>query len=471
MLHRFLFVILFGCIVSPQTTIATPQVSAKSRLIAEFEPQEAVLLSVGDLKEHHFSVLKQIVDRSAGHTEIVILYNTKNQLIETVKLLRDLPNTIHISFLQFELDTIWLRDFGPRALLETGGVRLLDFYYYGVRPRDDSFPERWALQTNSKLSKVTWTLQGGNLAVNGQGLGLTTSKLFSDNKISFGGSPGLGSARERDFLVRQIKQRCHLDQLVVLDPLRFESTQHVDMFANFVAADHLLVASIDPSRDRVNSRILNSNVEKLQRVKVGGRPIKIDRIRIPARNQQAWSTYANVIMTDRILLIPTLSTDPPELVKEAIATYRRLLPNHHVDTINVNSMRNLQGALHCMSLNLPKGARLPKDTIRFESASTSIQNSQFVSSQEDPNPKYTIDKQLRRVFKSSNSDYLVDAYAVGFYQNVLNLVTAQQGKLMRVQLSGFCEADRYWVQRNREKIIQHGPAIQRRFERRAATLR
>ena len=405
------------------------------RMVAEFEPQRAIVLSVCDLQSQHSTVLQQIVEQSREHANILILYNDNQQLKSTVDLLEaDAAGSLnHVAFLQLELDTVWLRDFGPRISEDADGFRALDFYYYGVRPFDDSFPERWALDTGGKMTKIPWTIQGGNLIANGTGVGVTTSKIYEENHVSFPGqrSPGEG----REFLVKQMRELCNLKELVVLKPLTSESTKHVDMYATFVAEDHILIAELDPRQDRLNAQILNDNARRMAAVKVDGEPMQVSRIRIPRRDGQAWSTYTNSIITDRLVLVPKMKSDPPALVSAAVAKYKELFPEHHVAIVDITSMKQLQGSLHCMSLNLPEFAPLPDGAFSFAKAVSRVAG---VPKETEPRKpvslieKYTMDKQLRRIFKSDSSDFLLDAYAVALAGDVVDLVRVDDLSLIHI---------------------------------------
>ncbi len=435
------------------------------RMVAEFEPQQAVMVSVSDLQPHHTHVLKQIVRASAGHGQILILFNNNSQLKHTLELLIDVPND-HIRFHRLPLDTVWLRDFGPRIAEEENGIRSLDFYYYGVRPQDDSFPARWALSTAGMLTKVPWTLQGGNLISNGGGMGITTEKIFEENQVTFPGQRP-GSQQSRQFVIKELKASCNLQHLVVLKPLRNEPTKHVDMFAAFVARDHALVAKIDPRQDSSNSKILDYNAQLLATQVVDGRKLQVSRIPIPPRDGNTWSTYTNAIFTDRMVLIPTMKSDGNQYIQQAVETYHRLLPGHHLATIDITSMKKLQGSLHCMSLNLPAIAPTPKRILSYAQATqlvskTPPSNSRFAGTNPvQAKSTHTIDKQLRRIFKSAHSEYLVDAYAVGLSSGVVSLLKSQDQKLIRVKLAGICKADQYWVQRNADKIRSNGNQVYR----------
>lgn len=333
------------------------------RLSAEFEPQQAILLSIGDWQPHHFPILSEIVLKTQGHAKIVVLYNDQKQLEKLIKVFsRHSSPPTHVSFLQLDLNTIWLRDFGPRlAEMNDGTAMSIDFYYDGTRPKDDELPETWSTLTHAELNHVPWTLQGGNLLANGRGLAVASQRILKDNRVQFSSAYGGNSIQQQqDFVIGQFKLYCNIKDLVLLKPLESESTQHVDMFMTFLQPDLALVAQVDRNRDPRNAQILDWNARRLAQLKVDGSPMRVERIAIPPRQGKYWSPYTNIILTDRLVLVPTFESDPPAYVRQAVEVYRKLLPKHHVTTINMNSMNKLEGSLHCLSCNIPKFAKLPE---------------------------------------------------------------------------------------------------------------
>ena len=343
------------------------------RLPAEFEKQKAILLSSCDWQPHNFSVLADLINKCRGHANLVILFNDKNyydgtpQLTKLVETLaqsgQDFP---HIRFLNLDLNTIWLRDFGPRfAETQSGGAMVMDFFYDTIRPFDDDFPKLWADMTNASHNEVPWNLQGGNLISNGRGLAIATTRLFEENRLS---RPGKDYKEDEEYVRQQVMEFCNIKQLKIVKPLEHENTRHVDMFATFLATDFVVVAQLDPRYDPQNAAILNANANQLARIALNGKPLRVERMPIPPRRGEHWSTYTNIILTDRLALIPTLDTDPPDYVRVALARYRRWLPNHHVETIDMTLMGKLGGSLHCLSCPIPEFAELPKGLLRFREA-------------------------------------------------------------------------------------------------------
>ena len=353
------------------------------RLSGEFEKQKAILLSVSDLQYQHNGVLAEIVEKSSGHgVPFVILVNDDKQLKSTVELLDSIECDLsHVSLYHLKLDTIWLRDFGPRFAQTKSGAQSIDFYYNGQRPLDDKFPISWGKLSKDDVSRIKWTLQGGNMQSNGKGFAFVSSRLFQDNAIQLPhASPNTDFEFEKGKLVVDaFKEGCNIDRLLILEPLRPEATKHVDMFATFVAEDTVVVADVDSKADPQNAKVLEYNINLLKQVKVDGEPLKIERIKFPPRNGKYWSPYTNIIMANNLLLMPVYDSDPPAMVEAALDVYRRLLPDHHIDTVNMTTMQKLEGALHCMSINVPDYAKLPHGVMSMTQARAAVNKKGYVS--------------------------------------------------------------------------------------------
>ncbi len=335
------------------------------RIAGEFEKQNAIMVSLSELLPQHGKVFRRIAELTEGHIKLVVLFNKPQQVVDALKALDGSKKSLdHVHFLNFELDTVWLRDFGPIVGEQPDGQMCFDFFYNGQRPVDDHFPREWAKLTDATHNSIPWTLQGGNLLTNGAGLALTTTRLFDDNKISFPPRRGVDPVKEQqDFILEEFRKYTNLKQIVVLEPLAGEKTKHVDMFASFVRPGEVLIASVDRRRDPVNAAILDRNARRLQQLKVDGKPLKVTRIPYPVRRGTAWSPYTNVIIANKLVMIPATTADDRATLREAIDVWRRALPDHRVATVDITSMAKLEGALHCMSVNVPSYAPLPDEKL------------------------------------------------------------------------------------------------------------
>ena len=341
------------------------------RIAGEFEEQKAILISVCELLPQHSSVLKRIAELTEKHVPLIILFNNSKQVLEATKVLESSDQELdHVKFMHFKLDTVWLRDFGPVLAEQPKGVMSIDFFYNGQRPTDDHFPRDWAKLTSAQHNAVPWTIQGGNLLSNGVGLALTTTRIFEDNAVQFEGRRGVDAQKEqREFVINEFKTYTNLKHIEVLQPLQNEKTKHVDMFAAFTGSEEVVVAKVNPRLDPTNARILDYNAQRLERIKIGGKPLKVHRIPVPVRRGTSWSPYTNVIIANKLVMMPVMQTDDRATMKEAINVYRKILPDHRVATVDITSMAKLEGALHCMSVHVPSYVELPEEKlVSFERA-------------------------------------------------------------------------------------------------------
>lgn len=348
------------------------------RLAADFEPQRALVLSVSDWQPHHAPVFQQIVEKTHSHVEVLVLCNTREQFHMALSWLDKMSErSDHVHFALLELDTIWLRDFAPLvAETKDGKAQLLDFLYAGERPKDDRLPMAWAQRTLTQPVQVPYTLQGGNLLCNGQHLAIATSRIFVDNAITFPyPTPGMDTVYEgRKIVFEDFLKYCNLQQFIILEHLQEEATKHVDMFATFISPHQVVVASVDQRFDPVNAGILDRNARRLQTVKVNDRPLEVHRLPIPPRNGQSWSAFTNVIFANDLVLMPIFDSDPKPMIDAAVSFYQKLLPKHTIKTVDITSFKQLQGELHCLSMNLPKfGPWLP-NTSSFKDAMQAVKN-------------------------------------------------------------------------------------------------
>ena len=78
---------------------------------------------------------------------------------------------------------------------------------------------------------------------------------------------------------------------------------------------------------------------------------------------------------------------------------------------------------------------------------------------QNPDP-FTIENQLRRIFQSKSGNHLLDAYAIAVSADVVTLLRIDNLERTKVVINRLCEADRYWIARNTNKIRNHGRRVE-----------
>lgn len=338
-------------------SIRVPGPVLNFRLPGEFEPQRALLLACNDLIDDMPDLFANIVRQTSGRIKIISLVSNVEQCEAAKQLLQagSIPSG-HVHFVELPHDTMWARDYGPIIVNSKAGHPIvIDAGYDLSREKDDRVPRELARLLSLRVVSMPLRLDGGNLLSNGDGLAITTSRLFDENAFdesAFG---------ETDYEpMRAVLRRSYgLKRVAVLEPLADEPTGHVDMFATFTSQNTVVVGQYDPEIDPDNAEILDRNARRLSALQTAKGPLQVVRIPMPSNEDGVWRTYTNVIYANSVLLVPTYAeVDQPQRT-QALHTYAKLLPQWKVVGIDASRIIESSGALHCMTMNLGPLGRLP----------------------------------------------------------------------------------------------------------------
>jgi agmatine deiminase len=321
------------------------------RLPGEFEHQRALLLACNDLLNTAPNLLVEIARHAAGKIDLVVLVSNVEDYDAAKRLLNANFIPLHsIRFAELSHDTMWARDYGPIIVRSTSGRDVVvDAGYDLGRPNDDVVPTDFANLLNLPVVQMPLRLDGGNLVSNGDGLAITTQRLFEEN----------GEIEEQS--VRALLRGTYgLKRVVVLEPLVGESTGHVDMFATFTSPDTVVIGQYDPAIDEENAAILDRNAEKLAQGRTANGPLRVVRVPMPNHDDGNWRTYTNVIFANGVLMVPTYAGTDRTKQRQALATYMKLLPGWKVVGVDASRIIESAGALHCITMNLGPLSELPE---------------------------------------------------------------------------------------------------------------
>ena len=323
------------------------------RVPGEFEHQDAILLGASGLIEDNSDLFAKLVRNLRGKTEIVLMVADLEQAKKARWILEDndLPTDIlHIAEVQH--DTMWARDYGPIvAMSQNREAVFVDAFYSIDRTCDDATPAALARLLGKATIEIPLRIDGGNLLFNGSGLAITTERFWKDNT-----ELDVDDGKTLDAL----NQAYGIKRLVTLEPLFEEPTGHVDMFATFVSRKTVVVGKYDPNVDPINAEILDRNAEALASVVLPDGPLRVVRIPMPERSEETWRTYTNVIYANGVMLVPNYPDIAEPGLLEALATYKKLLPEWKIVPIDASNIIESCGALHCISMNLAGVGRLPE---------------------------------------------------------------------------------------------------------------
>ncbi len=318
-------------------------------LSADFESQKSLVLVADKLARDFPRELVEIVTATGDRVELIGLVSDEPGRDRVRGLLAENGLTADsIRVLQLPCETIWVRDFGP-VFVRSSDSRLLAFDFDYLRRSgdvdrrlDDLAATGLARQLDIPVRVVPLEIEQGDLLSNGRGLLVTTTRLFNNN-ISHG------------FSVEAIERSLHAmfgcETIVVLEPLRRESTGHADVLACFTDSQTIVIGEYQGADDPENTHLLHRNAELLSSVRGSDAPLRVMRLPLTVNGGDVWCTYTNVVFANGTLLVPQY--EDANANAHALATFRRLLPGWKIIGINTSDLMAEEGALRCITLSVP----------------------------------------------------------------------------------------------------------------------
>lgn len=332
------------------------------RMPAEWESHAATWLSwprregisFPDSYDRVLPVLRAMVEALLESEPVNINICNRAHEAEARAVLGDLPGE-RLTFHLIPTNEPWCRDHGPIFLTRElePRVAVVDWDYnawggkYPPCDLDDLVPTCVAAELKLPVYYPKMVLEGGSIEVNGTGALLTTeSCLLNPNR-----NPQLTRAqieeRLRDFLgVQEI--------LWLGDGIEGDDTDgHIDDLTRFVA-ERTVITVVEQDESDANHAPLEANLERLRRLTIGGKPLEIMTLPMPARivrqDLRLPASYANFYVANRSVLLPTFA-DPNDAV--AVSVLQHAFPSRQVIPIDCRELIWGLGAFHCLTQQQP----------------------------------------------------------------------------------------------------------------------
>lgn len=263
-----------------------------------------------------------------------------------------------IEILPAQPDDVWVRDYGPLALLGPDGARTaMKFHFTGWGEKfapydgDNRAGESIAALLGDALTHSPAIIEGGAIETNGSGLLMTTeSVLLNANR-----HPG----QTRADLELILRESLHVTEFLWLkDGLPGDDTDgHIDMIARFTGPQRVLAALPDDARHPAYPQ-LRENLDRMERFRdASGAPLEIAVLPMPPQilhgNRLLPRSYANFLIINDAVIVPVYHEAEDE---RALAAIAREFPDRTVVPVFAGVMLLEGGGVHCMSLQTPRPA-------------------------------------------------------------------------------------------------------------------
>jgi len=340
------------------------------RLPAEWEPQQAVLLSFPhegkDWPGKYLAVqwaFIEFIRKIAEYERVILVTNSENHFNRVESMLKRAHVDLnHIDLLYIATNRSWMRDSGPIVVVYPDGSKeALQFKFngwakYGNHRKDQKVAEAVGNHLHLPVTKVSYNkkavvLEGGAIDCNGRGTLITTEECLLDSSIQVRNAGFSKSDYENIF-----KEYFGVTNVIWLGQgIEGDDTHgHVDDICRFVNED-TVVACSEKNQNDPNHFYLDANLKRLQSARLeDGRKLTIVEIPMPSRldfeDMRLPASYANFLLLNNAVLVPTFN-DRNDY--KAIGVISELFPKREVVGISAIDLIWGLGTLHCLSHEIP----------------------------------------------------------------------------------------------------------------------
>ena len=260
-----------------------------------------------------------------------------------------------ISMIELPLDDAWIRDNGPTFVVsESGKAAIVQFRFNGWGGRfppydkDAEVPQRIAAMSGLRRYVAPIVLEGGAIAVDGEGTLLTTeSCVLNPNR-----NPGY----DREEIEEILRSFIGVRKILWLKQGIYRSMidGHIDGVAAFASPSKVVLASTKDESDP-NHSIMRENRNRLESMSdAKGRSIEIIDFPMPKLREiegnRIAPCYTNFYIANDGVIAPTFG-DPNDNI--ALEILKGLFPEREVVGVRSEYIGVGGGEIHCITQQIP----------------------------------------------------------------------------------------------------------------------
>jgi agmatine/peptidylarginine deiminase len=347
----------------------------------EFEEMDATLLALVNYGGAYHQMWADMVEAFAegGHT-VIIAQPGMQENVEWLIAGNEVDESMY-SWLNYPIDSIWIRDYGPEFAVEDDGTRhVIDAAYHPDRPKDDAIPS-WIAAADWVGSEVPLEvhshehrINGGNIMTDGAGTCFFSNIIYGYEK------PSGWTDDDVDTLMADY-YGC--EQLIVLNPICLDGTGHIDLYAKVMGPNSILLGEYppdthfhgeeavsdpwnctDPMIDDYQDQEDNLAIIEAT-ANTASEPWVVTRLHMlePYTSSYGWvyRSYMNSEVFNGAVAMPSYYDESgPETADDlldyeawAIEAYETAAPGVVVFPIDADHIIPLAGAMHCIAHEIP----------------------------------------------------------------------------------------------------------------------
>lgn len=302
----------------------TPPPVGPVRMVAEFEPMQAVLI------RYTFGIPYQLIREMAEDIEVVTLVSSQSQATTVENLyITNNVNVANCSFLIAATDSYWTRDYGPWFVFDGNNQPgIVDFPYNRPRPNDNNVPPKVAQSLGINLFGMNVIHTGGNMMVDGLGMAASTELVYEEESQS------------QTQINTKMLNYLGIERYDVMDDPLGDYIKHIDCWGKYLAPDKILLGQVAPSDPRFSDYEAVANYFATTPSSYGY-PYKVYRVYTPGGNPT--TAYTNSLILNHKVYVPLSGSQWDD---EALAVYEEAMPGYEIIGVTYSGWQNTD-ALHC----------------------------------------------------------------------------------------------------------------------------
>jgi agmatine deiminase len=265
----------------------------------------------------------------------------------------------NVEVVALPIDDSWLRDSGPIVVTGSDGAHVtragIDFRFnawgeaFTPYDKDAEISQRLLKHLGIERFASPLVLEGGSIAVDGEGMLLTTEQCLLN--------PNRNALLERPEIEEELRLQLGIDTIVWLGKGLVEDADtdgHVDNVAAFIAPGRVLLQTV-PDENDLNAA---NAAENRRRLLDAG----LDVIELPLlpRAQRAQGDtiaipYTNFYLCNGGAVVPLAQVDD-DMDEEALTRLRALLPGREVVGVPGRVLAVGGGGVHCITQQVPEAS-------------------------------------------------------------------------------------------------------------------
>ena len=326
----------------PDHVLAPPPGTARAQ--AEYEGNQGLMVRWGSFNSLLTEMAVAITTGDRSARMYVVVTGTSQQNSAASTLAGAGANMDRVGFITQPCSnssqcSVWMRDYGPRFIEDSGRLGMIDHVYN--RPQrivDDAYPDVASAVRGEPNYDIPLIHGGGNFHLFRNRDAFMTRLIVNEN-------PGVSEQQIRDYYA--VYQG--LD-VTLTDPFpsSYDSTQHIDMWMLPLADNTVLIGQYAAGEGGgVPKSVTDAVASQMQ-----ARGYTV--YRTPGwRAGGAHYTYTNAVLLNDLALICRFGGSYAAQDAQALATFQTALPGRTIVPVDCSGIIGSAGAIHCIVMHVP----------------------------------------------------------------------------------------------------------------------